>query len=152
MPHIQKSNKSQDKSHSESKQQLFLVRPPIKLIIKCVQFLGFSGLQDKHGITRFDMELHNIPALFKDIDDELAQIYKPNKYTLFCTNMNVKSCITITRQLLKTINYELVGKEIMLNNKKNVSYKIMTHDERVNNSIYRNGVGVLEKPIIISFD
>lgn len=144
--------KKQDNSSSESKQQLFQIRPPFKLVIKCVQFLGFSGLQDKHGITRFDMELNNITALYRGICDELSQIYKPNKFTLFCSNMNVKSCITICRQLLKTIKYELVGKEIMLNNKKTVLYKIMSYDERVNNSIYRNGIGMLEKPVIISFD
>ena len=139
-------------TESSSKQQLFQTRPPLKLIIKCVQFIGFSGLKDKHGITRNDMEMYNIQALFRDIIDELAEIYKPNKFTQFCGCITVKSCITITRQLLKTIGYELVGKEIMLNNKKTVSYKIMTYDERVNNSIYRDGVGVLEKPILISFD
>jgi hypothetical protein len=139
-------------SESSNKQQLFQIRPPLKLIIKCVQFIGFSGLKDKHGITRNDMELYNIQSLFRNIADELSEIYKPNKFTQFCTNLTVKSCITITRQLLKTIGYELVGKEIMLNNKKTVSYKIMTYDERVNNSIYRDGVGVLEKPILISFD
>ena len=140
------------KIENAAKQQLFLIRPPLKLVIKCVQFIGFSGLKDKHGITRNDMEFHNIPALFKDISDELVEIYKPNKYAQFCTDLTVKSCITITRQLLKTIGYELVGKEIMLNNKKTVLYKIMTYEERVNNSIYRDGVGVLEKPILISFD
>jgi hypothetical protein len=139
-------------TESGSKQQLFQKRPHIKLIIKCIKFLGFSGLMDKHGITRNDMEMYNIQSLFRDITDELAEIYKPNKFNQFCSSLNVKSCITITRQLLKTIGYELVGKEIMLNNKKTVSYKIMTHDERVNNSIYRDGIGVLDKPILISFD
>jgi len=139
-------------SESSNKQQLFQIRPPLKLIIKCVQFIGFSGLKDKHGITRNDMELYNIQSLFRNITDELTEVYKPNKFTQFCNNLTVKSCITITRQLLKTIGYELVGKEIMLNNKKTVSYKIMTYDERVNNSIYRDGIGVLEKPILISFD
>ena len=137
---------------SGSKQQLFQKRPHMKLIVKCVKFLGFSGLMDKHGITRNDMEMYNIQALFRDITDELAEIYKPNKFTQFCSSLTVKACITITRQLLKTIEYELVGKEIMLNNKKTVLYKIMTYDERVNNSIYRDGVGVLDKPILISFD
>lgn len=139
-------------TESGSKQQLFQKRPHIKLIIKCIKFLGFSGLMDKHGITRNDMEMYNIQSLFRDITDELAEIYKPNKFNQFCSSLNVKSCITITRQLLKTIGYELVGKEIMLNNKKTVSYKIMTRDERVNNSIYRDGIGVLDKPIFISFD
>lgn len=139
-------------TESSSKQQLFQKRPHMKLVVKCVKSLGFSGLMDKHGITRNDMEMYNIQALFRDITDELAEIYKPNKFNQFCTSLTVKSCITITRQLLKTIGYELVGKEIMLNNKKTVLYKIMTYDERVNNSIYRDGVGVLDKPILISFD
>jgi hypothetical protein len=107
-------------TESGSKQQLFQIRPPLKLIVKCVQFIGFSGLKDKHGITRNDMEMYNIHALFRDITDELVEIYKPNKFNQFCSSLNVKSCITITRQLLKTIGYELVGKEIMLNNKKTV--------------------------------
>lgn len=141
-----------EKIDSTTKPQLFICRPHINLIIKCVQFLGFNGLKDKHGIIRNDMEHHNIQALFKNISDELKEIYKPNKFIQYCTVLNVKSCITITRQLLKTIEYELVGKEIMLNSKKTVLYKIMTYEERVNNSIYRDGVGVLEKPIIISFD
>ncbi len=139
-------------TESGNKQQLFQKRPHMKLVVRCVKSLGFNGLMDKHGITRNDMEMQNIQALFRDMKDEFVEIYKPNKFNQFCTNLTVKSCITITRQLLKTIGYELVGKEIMINNKKTVLYKIMTYDERVNNSIYREGVGVLEKPILITFD
>ena len=133
-------------------QQLFLHRPPLKLIIKCIQILGFNSLKEKHGVMRIDMEIRNITGLFKNIANELEDIYRPNKYKLFCNEFTVKSCVTITRQLLKTIGYELVSKEIMVNNKKTAMYKIMTWDERINNSIYRDGIGVLEKPIVISFD
>lgn len=133
-------------------QQLFLRRPPLKLIIKCIQYLGFNSLKEKYGVIRSDMELRNISSLFRNIAGELEEVYRPNKYKLFCSDFTVKSCVTITRQLLKTIGYELVSKEIMVNNKKTAMYKIMTFDERVNNSIYRDGVGVLEKPIVISFD
>jgi hypothetical protein len=133
-------------------QQLFQAKPSIELIYECIKRLGFTDLKDKKTVTRLDMEIQNISAIFRIMDDKFAEIYRPCKYKQFCSTYNTKDCITITRQLLKMIKYELVGKEVMVNGKKTTMYRLMSESERYRMENYKNGIHVNSKPVIISFD
>ncbi len=134
-------------------QQLFQAKPSIALITECINHLGFLDFKDKRCITRLDIETSNITALFRNLDKQFAEVYRPSKYRLFCNEYTAKQCITITRQLLKMIKYELVGKEIMVNGKKTTMYRLMSESERYRMENYKNGININAKPpVIISFD
>jgi hypothetical protein len=132
--------------------QLFHTKPSNELIFLCIQALGFNDINDHTVITRYNMETKGTVSKFIALLPRLIEIYIPCKFDLFCNkSLDINSCITITRQLLKTIDYDLVSRECTINGQRMQKYELMT---RTAKKIYKKAIIVEEKqkPVIVSFN
>lgn len=104
--------------------QLFIDKPPDSIILSSIILLGWSSLTDKRTLSRSDLDNQQISIKFINIINELRQYYLPCKQYKYLNNINTKSIITIVRQLLKTIGYNIRGIERVIDNKKEMVYKL----------------------------
>lgn len=104
--------------------QLFIQKPPEPLIIDSIILLGWSSLTDKRVLLRTDLDTQDISTKFTSIINQLRQYYLPCKQNKYLSSINTKSIITIVRQLLKTIGYTIRGIERVIENKKEMTYKL----------------------------
>ena len=111
--------------------QLFASKPDLELIQKCLNILGWRDIHDNRVLLRSELPENVICALFNELIPELSYYYLPCKQR-FLTCSSIKSVITITRQLLKTIGWNIVGTEKICQNKKTMLYRlIMMDDNRI---------------------
>ena len=136
--------------------QLFLYTPDRNLIMKCINILGFENLNDKKELTKHKLLTLNISTRFQQLITELKQYYLPCKQKKYLVKWTIKSCITITRQLLKTIDYDIYTKEKMVDNIKIVCYKLITKTEKetIKRQRKKLKVGIITKsePVIVNFN
>lgn len=107
--------------------QLFIDKPSETIILKCVVLLGWTSLTDTRIIMRTELDNQKVADKFISVINELRQYYLPCKQDKYLTNINTKSVITIVRQLLKTIGYNIRGIEKVIDNKKEMIYKLEQH-------------------------
>jgi hypothetical protein len=107
--------------------QLFIDKPPESIILTCVTLLGWTSFTDKRIIMRTELDNIQIADKFVNVINELRQYYLPCKQNKYLSNINTKSVITIVRQLLKTIGYNIRGIEKVIDNKKEMNYKLEQH-------------------------
>ena len=136
--------------------QLFLYTPDRILIIKCINILGFENLNDKKELTKHKLLTLNISNRFQQLITEFKQYYLPCKQKKYLVKWTIKSCITITRQLLKTIDYDICTKEKMVDNVKIICYKLITKTEKetIKRKRKKQEVGIITKsePVIVNFN
>lgn len=104
--------------------QLFNTSPSNDIIIKCLNAIGWLSFNDTRVFIRTDLDNANIAAKVKLIYPELKDYYIPCKQHKYLRTWTTKSVITITRQLLKTVGWTIIGIEKVINNKKNMVYKL----------------------------
>ena len=108
--------------------QLFASQPDQELIQKCLNILGWRGLHDKRVLLRCELPESVVCALFNDLIPELSYYYLPCKQR-FLDCSSIKAVITITRQLLKTIGWNITGTEKISQNKKTMLYRLVAIDD-----------------------
>ena len=127
--------------------QLFIKEPTMDLIKKIISLFGVQDLDNEESFNYLDMDKLNTIINLKNIKIELLEYYLPCKAKLYLSKWNYKSCITICRQFLKCINYNLLRKEYCKNGKKYGVYTIYNKDNlKLINTMEKN------KKIIVSFD
>ena len=132
--------------------QLFQIKPSIDIILICLQYLGFNGLHDNTEIPRIKMELSGTVHKFISLLPRLIDIYIPCKFELFCRkSLDINACITITRQLLKTIGYDFISRECIVNGIRMQKYAVMTTTAKI---IKKKSLEpeYKQKPIVVSFN
>ena len=93
------------------------------------------------------MEKLNTIMNLKNIKTELLEFYLTCKAKIYLNKWDHKSCVTICRQLLKSINYNLIRKEYCKNGKKYPVYTIYhKNNAKLIKSMEKN------KKIVITFD
>lgn len=137
--------------------QLFSIQPDKNQIIKCIKLLGFNDLSDTRELTRGDILSRNICIEFKKLDNYFKTIYIPCKQSKYLSVYNFKSCITITRQLLRTIDYEILSKERMIKNIKVMVYSIVTKNQKEELKLEKRrrkegNIKKLDNPVVIDFN
>lgn len=130
--------------------QLFITKPPNELIIECLCSLGFNDLLDSAFISKETMKLNRSVDIIKNKKPELEKYYSPTKAKQYLDNLDVKKCITVVRQLIKTIGYDLISKEKMSSGNKILYYRIVTIKEKYR--IKRIKSKKLAQPAVIVFD
>jgi hypothetical protein len=110
--------------------QLFRRRPTeneLYIILKCY---GISNLDSNENITYLSLQINNtINKLYENLDI-LIDVYLPCKYK-FISELTIKRCITILRQITRLYNYKVVKYsfnkasiyKIESNSKKNILIK-----------------------------
>lgn len=109
--------------------QLFIEKPPESLILECIVLLGWSSFTDKRILSRTQLDEQQIAPKFTNILNRLRQYYLPCKQEKYLINANTKSIITIIRQLLKIIGYNIRGIERVIENKKEMNYKLEPYNK-----------------------
>ena len=113
------------------KNQLFVVIPDKKIIIKILKLYGINGFEDTHFFTKDDLINLNTVELLNKYNDELKKYYLPCKFNIYFKDITLKRSITILRQLLKLYDYTLYSKEKYIKSKKKLIYKIMPIDKHI---------------------
>lgn len=109
--------------------QLFIEKPPVSLILECIILLGWTCFTDKRVLSRNQLDEQQIPQKFTNMLNRLRQYYLPCKQAKYLINATTKSIITIIRQLLKTIGYNIRGIERVVENKKEMIYKLEPYNK-----------------------
>jgi hypothetical protein len=132
--------------------QLFIINPSKKLIIKILGFYGLSGLNDKNEFTFIDMEHNKTLDKFNKNKEEISGYYLPCKKESTFKNLTNKKCITITRQFLKTIDYDIISKEKWIHSKKYLQYKLVSKKDKEKEQKEKEERKKKEKEIVVTFD
>jgi hypothetical protein len=109
--------------------QLFTETPSLELINKFVATIGLKDVTDTTTFTFLDMIQHNTTIALQPIHKELIELYLPCKRT-YVSNLTHKNIITVLRQLLKVIDYDLISKEKFIQGTKYIEYRIATKNEK----------------------
>jgi hypothetical protein len=113
------------------KNQLFKVEPSKDLINKILVCFNLDNLEDNKIFSSLEMDLILTKSKFILLLDELKEIYIPCKYKIYFKDLdNYKNIITISRQILKTVNYTLNSKEKYKKGKKYLYYYLIYCDKK----------------------
>lgn len=104
--------------------QLFYDKPHNDIIMKLITSIGYTNLYQKQIIYVSEMEKNSVLQKFNNIINDIKPNYIPCKQK-YCTNLTLKKCINITRQHLKTINYDMISNVYYINNKRERGYRII---------------------------
>lgn len=131
--------------------QLFIIKPTQDLIIKIINTFGIKDLKDNHEFSLLDMNNVETVKKLKELESDIKKYYLPCKQKIYLENWNYKTCITIARQFLKTIDYDINSREKFINNKKYLLYKLITRQEKEQDKIKKEKK-TKKKEVIITFD
>jgi hypothetical protein len=104
--------------------QLFHTKPEIGLITEIINILGFETIYSNNKIFKKDLEQSNIVIKFSNIKERIKENYISCKEH-YCENLNVKKCVTIARQHLKTIGYDIISELIYIEGIRYITYRII---------------------------
>lgn len=104
--------------------QLFLYQPDINIINKIINMIGFESLYSNKKIFKCDLDKNNIVVKFKLCIDEIKNNYIECKRN-YCNDLTAAKCITIAKQHLKTLNYDLLSEIVYINGKRYITYRII---------------------------
>ena len=94
------------------KNQLFRRNPDRYIINDLMMVFNIKSLDDKNfHFTKEDLENLNIVDKINEIKEKLEIYYLPCKAKMYLVDLTEKKCITILRQFLKYIDYNLKMKE-----------------------------------------
>lgn len=131
--------------------QLFSKKPSYEIIFKSIQSLGYTDLNDHTPIPSGIMITNGAITKFYTLLPDFMDVYLPCKFELFCMkHLDINSCITITKQLLKTIGYDLVSSECIIKGERMQKYEIMTIEAKKNRKKSRKPENKKE-PVVVSF-
>ena len=114
------------------KSQLFRRNPDRYIINDLMVIFNIKSLDDEDFyFTKQDLTNLNIIDKMNNIKDKLQIYYLPCKAKVYLNDLKEKKCITILRQFLKYIDYNLKLKEKYIKGKKNYLYHIYSNNEKV---------------------
>lgn len=102
--------------------QLFKEKPTEELIIKLINCFGFTNLDDTSTLNLNTTNSQEKIEYYKDLEAELSTCYINCKIHNYLYKYEPKQIITVIRQFLKTIHYNLVSKEKCHNKQKYLVY------------------------------
>ena len=114
------------------KNQLFRRNPDRYIINDLMLVFNIKSLDDKDfHFTKEDLENLNIVDKINEIKEKLEIYYLPCKAKMYLVDLTEKKCITILRQFLKYIDYNLKMKEKYIKGKKNYLYFIEKNKQKI---------------------
>lgn len=106
------------------KDQTFRIRPSPELVHQLVTAFGLYSLDDSREFSRDDMENIGTIDAVNQMIPQLSPLYIPCKARWYLTNLGLKNCITILRQVVRTQGRHLKSREVNRAKRKVVLYKI----------------------------
>ena len=133
------------------KDQLFNKKIPDDLFNKLIRIFGINNVEDYYFFTKNNLiQLDSVTKLI-NIRDELIKYYLPCKARTYLNGINIKNCITILRQVLKTRGYTLKSKEKYNNGSKCIVYTIIKLETEPDVNPF-NGFAINHTKTTIVFD
>ena len=114
------------------KNQLFRRNPDRYIINDLLKIFNIESLDDDNFyFTKQDLLNTNVIDNMNKLKNKLEVYYIPCKSKVYLEDIDEKKCITILRQFLKYMNYNLKLKEKYINGKKNYQYFIICNKKKV---------------------
>jgi len=114
------------------KSQLFRRNPDRYIISSLLEIFNIESLDDENFyFTKQDITKLNIIKKIINIKEKLLIYYLPCKAKIYLNEITDKKCITILRQFLKYIEYNLNLKEKYINSQKKYLYFIKCNKDKV---------------------
>jgi len=115
-----------------SRNQLFRRNPDRYIIDDLLKIFSIESLDDnKYFFTKKDILNSDIIDNIIKLKSRLEIYYIPCKAKTYLEDIDEKKCITILRQFLKHINYNLKLKEKYVNGVKNYLYFIVSNKKKI---------------------
>ena len=115
-----------------TKNQLFRRNPDRYIISDLLKIFDIESLDDPNFyFTKQDLLNNDIIDKMNKLKNRLEVYYIPCKAKLYLEDINEKKCITILRQFLKYIEYNLKLKEKYVNGVKNYQYFIVCNKKKI---------------------
>ena len=115
-----------------SKNQLFRRNPDRYIISDLLKIFDIESLDDTNFFfTKQDLLNNDIIDKMSKLKNRLEIYYIPCKARIYLEDINEKKCITILRQFLKYMEYNLKLKEKYVNGVKNYQYFIVCNKKKV---------------------
>ena len=114
------------------KSQLFRRNPDRYIISDLIDIFKIDSLDNEEfNFTKQDILNSDIIEKIIELKEKLLIYYIPCKAKKYLENINEKRCITILRQFLKYIEYNLMMKEKYINGVKNYRYFIICNKKKI---------------------
>ena len=114
------------------KNQLFKRNPDRYIISDLMNIFNISSLDnEKFYFTIKDLINNKVIEKIDDMKEKLEVYYLPCKAKVYLKDITAKKCVTILRQFLKHMDYNLDPKEKYIDGKKNYLYHIKCNKEKV---------------------
>tara|TARA_B100001057_G_scaffold487747_1_gene570960 strand:+ start:571 stop:939 length:369 start_codon:yes stop_codon:yes gene_type:complete len=115
-----------------SKNQLFRRNPDRYIISDLLKIFDIESLDNPNFyFTKQDLLNNDIIDKMNKLKSRLEVYYIPCKSKKYLEDINEKKCITILRQFLKYIEYNLKLKEKYVNGVKNYQYFIICNKKKI---------------------
>jgi hypothetical protein len=122
--------------------QLFRKKPTIEFVSKVSSLYNIKEFNTSQKFTLSNLKNLNTVEKLNNMLPELKEYYINCKAKIYLENLDPKKAVTVLRQLLKSINYNLISKEKYANGKKFLEYKV----DQIKNK------PKVKKKIIVTFD
>jgi len=114
------------------KSQLFRRNPDRYIISDLIDIFKIDSLDNEEfHFTKHDILNSDIIEKIIELKDKLLIYYIPCKAKKYLNDIDAKKCITILRQFLKYIDYNLKMKEKYINGIKNYRYFIICNKKKI---------------------
>ena len=117
--------------------QVFKEIPNIDIFNKLLKTIGIDGFKEEYSFRKKDFEKMETISKIVFLKDELSKFYFPCKSKIYLENVDEQKVVTILRQFLKALNYNLISKERYSNGEKYIlytltsSHKIHTSEQKI---------------------
>jgi hypothetical protein len=117
--------------------QVFKEIPNIDIFNKLLKTIGIDGFKEEYSFRKKDFEKMETISKILVLKDELSKFYFPCKSKIYLENVDEQKVVTILRQFLKALNYNLISKERYSNGEKYILYtltsthKIHTPEQKI---------------------
>jgi hypothetical protein len=117
--------------------QVFKEIPNIDILNKLLQTIGIDTFKEEYSFRKKDFEKWETISKIVFLKDELSKFYFPCKSKIYLDNIDEQKVVTILRQFLKALNYNLISKERYSNGEKYIlytltsSHKIHTSQQKI---------------------
>lgn len=122
--------------------QLFRKKPTKEFIMKVSSFYNIKEFKESQKFTLSNLETIKTVEKLNNIIPEIKEYYINCKAKKYLENLDLKRAVTILRQLLKSINYNLVSKEKYSNGRKFLEYHVEPFKKE----------SKVKKKILVTFD
>ena len=117
--------------------QVFKESPDIDILNKLLKTIGIDTFKEEYCFRKKDFEKWDTISKMLCLKGELNKFYFPCKSKIYLENIDEQKVVTILRQFLKALNYNLLSKEKYSHGEKYISYtltsshKIHTSEQKI---------------------